>query len=90
MKKLILIPALAFIVAFAACGPAAENREQMHARAKVFQDSIANAIRVSFAEAEAPGRQQVVMPQQQPATTAATAAAQPQQPAGNMSVNKAK
>lgn len=89
MKKLILIPALACIVVFAACGPAAESREQMHARAKVFQDSIANAIRVSFAEAEAPGRQQVVMPQ--PATPAATAAAQPQQPLPpNTSVNKAK
>jgi hypothetical protein len=36
------------------CGPAAEDRNAMHARAKVIQDSMANAIRQAIAEAEAP------------------------------------
>lgn len=54
MKKT-LIPALVFPLILISCGPAAEDREQMHARAKVFQDSIANAIRTSMAEAAAPG-----------------------------------
>lgn len=30
------------------CGPAAEDREMMYARARVFQDSIANVIRTSM------------------------------------------
>lgn len=42
------------LVAFTACGPAAEDRNVMHARAKVFQDSIANVIRMSMDEAAAP------------------------------------
>ncbi|MCX8079737.1 MAG: hypothetical protein N3F09_00705 [Bacteroidia bacterium] len=33
---------------FMACGPAAEDREMMYARARVFQDSIANVIRTSM------------------------------------------
>jgi hypothetical protein len=36
------------------CGPAAEDRNAMHARAKVFQDSIANVIKATMAEAEVP------------------------------------
>lgn len=61
MKKMIL-PLLALVVCFTACGPAAENREQMHKRAKVFQDSIANAIRTSMDEAAAPGPNQMAPP----------------------------
>jgi len=41
------------LLAFA-CGPAAEDRKAMHERAKVFQDSIANVIRTTMAEAEGP------------------------------------
>ncbi|MDI1353929.1 MAG: hypothetical protein PSX36_03375 [bacterium] len=54
MKKSIVLLTLAVVGMLAACGPAAEDREKMHARAKVFQDSIANAIRTSMAEAEMP------------------------------------
>jgi hypothetical protein len=55
MKRICLASACIFTLLFASCGPAAENREQMHARARVFQDSIANMIRSTMAEAEAPG-----------------------------------
>ena len=61
MKKSILFSALIF-TALTSCGPAAENREVMHKRAKVFQDSIAFIIRSSMAEAEAPLGVQPVMP----------------------------
>jgi hypothetical protein len=36
------------------CGPAAEDREEMHRKAKRFQDSIALYIRQRLAEAEGP------------------------------------
>ncbi len=49
------IVVLAVIVFNSSCGPAAEDREAMYARAKVFQDSIANVLKSSMAEAEAPG-----------------------------------
>lgn len=42
-------------------GPAAENREQMHYRAKIFQDSIATIIRAQLSEAETPGPVQPVV-----------------------------
>lgn len=58
-----------------ACGPAAEDRKRMHERAKVFQDSIANFIRASMAEAEAPG------PMMMPPPAQPTAAPQPSQAA---------
>ncbi len=54
MKKTILIGALLASLFISACGPAAENREAMHARAKSFQDSIAATIRATLAEAEGP------------------------------------
>jgi len=54
MRKIIFFSAALFALILASCGPAAENREVMHQRAKVFQDSIANAIRAQMAEAEAP------------------------------------
>ena len=43
------------LLAIGSCGPAAENREAMHIRAKSFQDSIAFIIKSSMAEAAAPG-----------------------------------
>ena len=53
MKSHLSVPAI-LALTFFACGPAAEDRNAMHARAKVFQDSIANVIRSTMAEAEAP------------------------------------
>ncbi len=47
------------ILFFFSCGPAAEDRSMMMSRAKQVQDSIANAIRMQMAEAEAPGPMQV-------------------------------
>jgi hypothetical protein len=52
MKTLPVI--LLFISILYSCGPAAEDRNVMHSRAKIFQDSIANVIRTQMAEAEAP------------------------------------
>jgi len=72
MKKIVLLSAFVFVLILTACGPAAENRQVMHERAKVFQDSIANMIRTSMAEAEAPGP--VII---KPAAPAATPAATP-------------
>ncbi|PBQ32186.1 hypothetical protein CNR22_10520 [Sphingobacteriaceae bacterium] len=72
MKNLFLLSAFAFILILTSCGPAAENRQVMHERAKVFQDSIANMIRTSMAEAEAPGG---VVVQPAPAATPAPAPA---------------
>jgi hypothetical protein len=54
MKKIVFF-SLLIISALTACGPAAEDRQKMHERAKVFQDSIANFIRAAMAEAETPG-----------------------------------
>jgi hypothetical protein len=55
MKKNILLTGIILLVIASSCGPAAENREAMHIRAKSFQDSIAFIIRSSMAEAAAPG-----------------------------------
>lgn len=52
MKKLILFFSLLVSLAHTSCGPAAENRETMHKRAKEFQDSIAKTIKDAMAEAE--------------------------------------
>jgi len=54
MKKNSVLLSFSVVVVLMACGPAAEDREKMHARAKVFQDSIATFIRNSMAEAEMP------------------------------------
>jgi hypothetical protein len=40
------------LIIFSSCGPAAEDREQMHRNAKRFQDSIAIYIQNRIAEAE--------------------------------------
>ena len=70
MKK-IFLPVFVFILILTSCGPAAENRQMMHERAKIFQDSIANMIRSSMAEAAAPSNV-VVVPA--PTTTAVPSA----------------
>jgi hypothetical protein len=62
MKTTILLPAALLAVLFFSCGPAAEDREKMHKRAKEFQDSIANTIRQSMLEAESPPQNIVVTP----------------------------
>jgi hypothetical protein len=55
MKKSIVLPGVILLMIATSCGPAAEDREAMHIRAKSFQDSIAFIIRSSMAEAAAPG-----------------------------------
>jgi hypothetical protein len=78
MKKL-LMPFTVFLTLFAvSCGPAAEDRQMMHMRAKVFQDSIANAIRMAIAEAEGPA----------PAVMAPDTASQRMQTQGNPPAKK--
>ena len=52
MQKIILFFAFAFVLIYTSCGPAAENRELMYARSKIFQDSIANVIHTQMNEAE--------------------------------------
>ena len=75
MKKLILLSSFTLLLIITSCGPAAENRQLMHERAKVFQDSIANVIRTSMAEAEAPSNMVVVpTPTATPTATPAPAA----------------
>jgi hypothetical protein len=58
MKLSALLSVLFFTIIFQSCGPAAEDREMMHQRAKAFQDSIANLIRTQLAEAEGPAAMQ--------------------------------
>lgn len=53
MKNLLSVCAVV-VLSLQSCGPAAEDRNYMHQRAKIFQDSIANAIRAQMAEAEGP------------------------------------
>jgi hypothetical protein len=60
MKKTILLLSAGTLVLIAVLAvyfggkPAAENREAMYARAKVFQDSIANVIKTSMDQVAAP------------------------------------
>lgn len=61
MKNFLLFLCLVFVTTFNNCGPAAEDRQQMMARSKVFQDSIANFIRTTMAEAEAPGNAPIIV-----------------------------
>ncbi len=72
--KSISLALIAFTIFISSCGPAAENREAMHARAKVFQDSIANSIRASFAEAESPAPMPTTMPSNTAAPTTSSQA----------------
>lgn len=66
MKKTLSFISLSVVLFAASCGPAAENREVMHARAKTISDSMANLIKTAMQEAEMP---QVVVAQ--PDTNAA-------------------
>lgn len=54
MKKSLSIISLSVILFAVSCGPAAENREVMHARAKTISDSMANLIKTAMQEAEMP------------------------------------
>ncbi len=79
MKKPILYLGISIVAFLIVCAlyfggaPAAENREAMYARSKVFQDSIANQIKTSMdqAAAQVPGGQIVpaVNPTATPTTT---------------------
>jgi hypothetical protein len=42
--KFLTVLSLVFFLVLSSCGPAAEDRQQMHSRARVFQDSMANLI----------------------------------------------
>lgn len=84
MKNNFLFVVVALFVLMISCGPAAEDRQEMHRRAKIFQDSIANFIRTSMDEAAAPGPNAVQ--QIQPAPLSATA--QPQAITPNVGVNQ--
>lgn len=67
MKKNLLLGLSFVLVVLVACGPAAENRDKMHTRAKEFQDSIATVIRQSMQQAEMPAQ---TMPAATPPATA--------------------
>ena len=77
MNKKLFFLQLGAVLILVSCGPAAENRELMHARAKIFQDSIANLIKVQMSEAMGPSVMALPRPDQ--ATVAPGASANPQQ-----------
>jgi hypothetical protein len=54
MKRSIVFFSFCTVVFLCSCGPAAEDREAMYKRAKVFQDSIANVIKTSMDRAATP------------------------------------
>jgi hypothetical protein len=60
MKPLPFFVVALSALALASCGPAAEDRNVMHSRAKVFQDSIANEIRMRMMEAETPAHTTII------------------------------
>ena len=70
------VSALLIFAALQSCGPATENHELMHARAKMFQDSIANLIRMQMSEAMGPEAMKIPRPDSP--TTQATPTSQPQ------------
>ncbi len=72
MKRL-LISLSVFTLCFSACGPAAEDREAMYARAKVFQDSIANVIKTSMDDAALSAKMNAEAAAQQQQATDTTA-----------------
>lgn len=87
MKNYLFLFACVFTIALVSCGPAAEDRQEMHRRAKIFQDSIAQFIHQSMEEAAAPGPNaapQVVAP----AGAVPGATAQPQAISPNVGVNQ--
>lgn len=70
MKKSILLAAFVSVLILASCGPAAEDRKVMVARSKIFQDSIANSIKMQLNEAEAPEHQAPLTGAPNPSPTA--------------------
>lgn len=56
MKNLIFLCSILIVLFLSSCGKAAEDREAMYARAKVFQDSIANVLKTSMDAAAAPAQ----------------------------------
>lgn len=74
MKKIIPVFSFVSVLFLSSCGPAAEDREAMYARAKVFQDSIAAGIKASMDAAAAPatGTGPVVVDTTKAAPTATT------------------
>lgn len=56
-----IVPIL-LVLLIQSCGPAAENRELMHRRAEIFQDSIANVIRLQMSEAMGPSALSIPRP----------------------------
>jgi hypothetical protein len=54
MKNLIFLSSIILVLSLSSCGKAAEDREAMYARAKVFQDSIANVLKTAMDAAAAP------------------------------------
>ena len=76
MKKTVFLSSSLFTLILSSCGPAAEDRQMMHDRAKVFQDSIANVIRTSMAEAESQANNVVTL-QAPPPSASNTASTSP-------------
>jgi hypothetical protein len=62
MKNIISLSISVCVLLLVSCGPAAEDRYEMHRRANLFQDSIANLIRQQMAEAEGPSALQIPRP----------------------------
>lgn len=77
MKNNLLLSVVALLIVLISCGPAAEDRQEMHRRAKIFQDSIANVIRVSMEEAAAPGPNAAMAPSPAASATAPAQASTP-------------
>jgi hypothetical protein len=76
-KKALFMISLTIAVMYS-CGPAAENRSEMHRRAQTISDSMANLIKVALQEAEMPGYQPPQpVPQNTAAPTATNAGAAP-------------
>lgn len=69
-KALFIVIPFASII-LASCEPAAEDRNEMHRRAQIISDSMANLIKVALQEAEMPG---YVPPQPVPPPNTSTAA----------------
>lgn len=87
MKNYLFLSAFVLMIALVSCGPAAEDRQDMHRRAKIFQDSIAQFIHQSMDEAAAPGPNAAPqMPAPAGAVPGATAQPQPVNP--NTGINQ--
>jgi hypothetical protein len=76
-------------ISFVSCGPAAEDRNQMHARAKVISDSMANLIKSAMAEAEMPPQAMQSMPKAVDSTAIKAAQSQSAAPGQTVAPNNA-